>query len=145
MIKQQLQADQLQAMKAKDSAKLDTLRYILAQIKYQEIEKKVDLSDEEVVQIIRKESKKLQDAITSFNAAGRADLAAEYKSQLDIYAQYLPAEMTDEQLKTEIQQIIDKNVDLFKSNPNALIGMCIKELKSKADSARISQIIRSLQ
>lgn len=145
MIKQQLQADQLQAMKAKDSAKLDTLRYILAQIKYEEIEKKVELTDEEVVQIMRKETKKLQDAITSFNGAGRADLAAEYKAQLDIYAQYLPAEMTDEQLKTEIQQIIDKNTDLFKNNPNALIGMCIKELKSKADSARISQIVRSLQ
>lgn len=145
MIKQQLQADQLQAMKAKDSAKLDTLRYILAQIKYQEIEKKVELTDEEVVQIMRKESKKLQDAITSFNSAGRADLAAEYKAQLDIYAHYLPVEMTDDDLKAEIQQIIDRNADLFKSNPNALIGMCIKELKSKADSGRISQIVRSLQ
>lgn len=145
MIKQQLQADQLQAMKAKDTAKLDTLRYILAQIKNQEIEKKTELTDEEVTQIIRKETKKLQDAIDSFTKAGRTDLANEYQAQLDIYTTYLPAEMSDEQLTKEIQDIIAQNKELFASTPNALIGLCVKALKSKADSSRISQIVRSLQ
>lgn len=145
MIKQQLQADQLTAMKAKDAARLDTLRYILAQIKNQEIEKKVELPDEEIVQIIRKETKKLQDAINSFKDAGRSDLAAEYQAQLDIYTTYLPTEMTDEQLKHEIQQIIERNSELYKTNRNALIGICVRELKSKADSSRISQIVRNLE
>ncbi len=144
MIKQQLQTDQLQAMKAKDSARLDTLRYILAQIKNQEIELKTEMSDEEVIQTIRKESKKLQDAIESFKTAGRQDLADEYQAQLDIYSVYLPAQLTDEQLKKEIELIIKQNTDLYKSNPNALIGLCVKTLKPKADSARISQIVRSL-
>ncbi|CAN5160583.1 GatB/YqeY domain-containing protein [soil metagenome] len=144
MIKQQLQADQIQAMKAKDSARLDTLRYILSQIKNQEIEKKIELSDEEVIQILRKETKKLQDAIDSFKTAGRDDLAAEYQTQLDIYITYLPAEMTDEQLKQEIQTIIGQNLELFNSNRNALIGICVKALKSKVDSSRVSQIVRNL-
>ncbi len=145
MIKQQLQADQLQAMKAKDSARLDTLRYILAQIKNQEIEKKTELPDEDIVQIIRKESKKLQDAIDSFKGAGRTDLADEYQAQLDIYTTYLPVGMSDEDLKKEIELIIEKNSEMFKANPNALIGICVRELKSKAESARVSQIVRSLQ
>ncbi len=145
MIKQQLQTDQIQAMKAKDSVKLDTLRYILAQIKYQEIEKKVELTDEEVVQVMRKETKKLQDAIESFKNANRIDLAAEYQAQLDIYTNYLPVEMSDEMLIQEVQKVIDNNKELFKSNPNALIGICVRELKSKADSSRISQIVRKMQ
>lgn len=145
MIKQQLQADQIAAMKAKDSVTLQTLRYILAQIKNIEIDKKVELSDEEVINTLRKEVKKLQDSIDSFKKAGREDLATEYQGQKDIIASYLPQELSDEELKSEIQKIVDANKDLFDKNPNALIGICVKELKSKADAGRISATVRSLQ
>lgn len=145
MIKQQLQADQIAAMKAKDSVTLQTLRYILAQIKNIEIDKKVELSDEEVINTLRKEVKKLQDSIDSFKKAGREDLATEYQGQKDIIASYLPQELSNEELKSEIQKIVDANKDLFDKNPNALIGICVKELKSKADAGRISATVRSLQ
>jgi uncharacterized protein YqeY len=145
MIKQQLQADQIVAMKAKDVEKLQTLRYILAQIKNIEIDKRVELSEEEVVNILRKEVKKLQDSIDSFKSASRDDLAQEYQFQKDIIVSYLPVEMSDEELIKEVKKIIEANKDLFEKNPNALIGICVKELKSKADSARISATVRSLQ
>lgn len=145
MIKQQLQADQIAAMKAKDVEKLQTLRYILAQIKNIEIDKRVELSEEEVVNILRKEVKKLQDSIDSFLSANREDLAKEYQFQKDIIASYLPQELSDEELKAEIEKIVEANKELFEKNPNALIGICVKELKSKADASRISAAVRSLQ
>lgn len=145
MIKQKLLADQLTAMKAKESAKLETLRYILAQIKNVEIEKKQDLAEEEVINIIRRESKKLQDSIASFEAGNRNDLADESKAQLAILAEYLPKEASDDELKQDIQALIDENKDLFEKNPNALIGICVAKLKSKADPSRISQMVRGMQ
>ncbi|HRN70710.1 MAG TPA: GatB/YqeY domain-containing protein [Candidatus Woesebacteria bacterium] len=145
MIKQKLQEDQIMAMKAKDVEKLQTLRYILAQIKNIEIDKKIELSDEEVVNVLRKEVKKLQDSIDSFKSAHREDLAQEYQIQKDIIVTYLPQELSDEELKSEVQKIIEANKPLFEQNPNALIGICVKELKSKADASRISTIVRSLQ
>ena len=145
MIKQQIQADQIQAMKSKDANTLQTLRYILAQFKNEEIEKKQDLTDEEVFQIMRKELKKLQDSIDSFEKGGRADLAAEYKSQKDILAKYMPQEMSDDDLKKEIQTVIDNNKEMAEKNPNALIGICVRELKAKADPTRISKLVREMQ
>lgn len=145
MIKQKLQEDQIVAMKAKDVEKLQTLRYILAQIKNIEIDKRVELSDEEVVDVLRKEVKKLQDSIDSFKAASREDLAQEYQFQKDIIVTYLPQELSDEDLKAEVQKIIEANKELYEKNPMALIGICVKELKSKADASRISATVRSLQ
>src|SRR5690606_6834491 len=110
-----------------------------------EIDKRVELSEEEVVNTLRKEVKKLQDSIDSFQKAGRDDLAQEYQAQKDIIVTYLPTELSDEELKIEVQKIIDMNKELFEKNPNALIGICVKELKSKADAGRISATVRSLQ
>jgi uncharacterized protein YqeY len=145
MLKQKLQEDQIVAMKAKDVETLQTLRYILSQIKNIEIDKKIELSDEEVVDVLRKEVKKLQDSIDSFKTANREDLAQEYQAQKDIIVTYLPQEISDEELKAEIQKIISANQELYQQNPSALIGICVRELKAKADASRISATVRSLQ
>jgi len=145
MIKQTIQADQIAAMKAHDTDKLQTLRYILAQIKNKEIEKREDLTNEEVVDVLRRENKKLQEAAESFRQGGREDLAAENAAQAEIIAVYLPKELSDEELKAKVQEIIAQNEEMFKKNPNAMIGMCIGRLKSEADSSRIAIIVKSLQ
>jgi len=144
MIKQTLQKEQIEAMKAKDSFKLQTIRYILAQIKNKEIDSQKELEDQEVVDVLRKEAKKLQDSITAFKDAGRLDLESESQNQLDIVSAYLPKELSDEALKAKIQEIIDQNKDLYEKNPNAMIGICVGKLKSEADSSRIAQIVRSM-
>jgi len=144
MIKQTLQKEQIAAMKAKDAFKLQTVRYILAQIKNKEIDSRAELTDEEVVSVLRKEAKKLHDSITAFKDAGRTDLESESQKQLDIVANYLPKELSDEDLKAKIMAIIDENKEQYEKNPNAMIGICVGKLKSEADSSRIAQIVRSL-
>jgi len=143
MIKQTIQKDQIVAMKAKDPFKVQTLRYILAQIKNKEIDQQVELSDGDVVNLIRKESKKLQESMTSYKDAGRQDLVDEDQKQFDIITSYLPKEISDMELKEKIKEIIDANADLFQKNPNAMIGLCVGKLKSIADSSRIAEMVRS--
>ncbi|QQS44361.1 GatB/YqeY domain-containing protein [Candidatus Roizmanbacteria bacterium] len=145
MIKQTIQADQIAAMKAHDTDKLQTLRYILAQIKNKEIEKREDLTNEEAVDVLRKENKKLQEAAEAFKQGGREDLAAENAKQAEIIAAYLPKELSDDELKAKVQEIIAQNEEMFKKNPNAMIGMCIGRLKSEAESSRIAAVVKSLQ
>ena len=144
MIKQTIQQDQIVAMKAKDAKKLETLRYILAQIKNKEVDTQKDITDKETVDVLRKEGKKLHESIDAADKAGRNDLSEEGKYQLSILTQYLPSELSDDDLKKKIQEIVSQNQEVFTKNPNALIGICVGKLKSEADPSRISSMVRSL-
>lgn len=137
MIQQKMQADQLAVLKSGDKAKLEVLRYILAHIKNKEIEKKAPPTDEEVVAIIRKEAKKLQESIDAFKKGGRNDLVRQNEAQLAIVSTYLPEEISDDQLKKEIERVMEQNKTIYEQNPKALMGICVKELRTKADPQRI--------
>ncbi len=137
MIQQKLQSDQIQALKSGEKKRLETLRYILAQIKNKEIEKREVLTDEEVISLLRKIVKELKESIDSFDKAGRTDLSQEYKAQYDIAISYMPAEISDEELKKAVEELKQKHMDVFEKNPKMLIGICMRELKNKAEPARI--------
>ena len=145
MLRQQLQADQLQALKSGDKGKLEVLRYILAQIKNREVDKKTELNDEETMDVLRKYVKQLNESIEAFEKGGRPELAAEYKAQKEVATAYLPQQLSDEELNAEIQKIIDENKELYEQNPKAIIGKCMQGLKNKADSARIMAVLTSLE
>ncbi len=143
MLKKKLQEEQIIALKSKDSQKLSVLRFILAQIKNKEIEKKSELNDEEIILIIKKIVKELKESIDAFKKAKREDLVKENEKQLEIISLYLPKELSNEELKKEIEKIISQNKDLFNKNPKTIIGICMKTLRSKADSSRIMKILEA--
>ncbi len=142
MLGKKLQADQLEALKANNPKKLTTLRYIIAQIKNKEIEKKSELSDEEVVTILQKIKKELQETIDAAQKGGRDDLIAENKEQFEIVASYLPEELSDEKIEGEIDRLIEENKEAMEKNPKAIIGIVMKELRGKADPSRIMPILQ---
>lgn len=149
MLRQKLQQEQLEALKSGNTVKLATIRYVMSQIKNKEIDKNppagAELNDEEVVTILRKIAKELKESIDAFTKGNRHDLAQEYQAQLDIVSSYLPQEISDEELKEEIDALISKNQVLYQQNPKALIGICIKELKQKADPSRITKMLLSYE
>jgi uncharacterized protein YqeY len=137
MLYEQLQAEQITALKSKDTLKLQTIRGIIALIKNKEIEKKAPLSEDEVLSVIKKTKKELLESIESFNKGGRADLTEESQKQLAIVNAYLPPEMSDEELQKAVSLLKEQNKEAIAKNPKAIIGICMKELKSKAESSRI--------
>lgn len=141
MIVKKLQDEQINSLKLGDKTRLEIIRYILAQIKNREIEKKGELTDEEAVTVLKKIAKELKESIEASQKGQREDLASGYQKQLEIVSEYLPAEISDEKLKKEIDALIDKNRDLYTKNPKAIIGICVKELRSKADPSRIMKIL----
>jgi uncharacterized protein len=144
MIKQQIQKDLVQALKNKDQPRLATLRFILSQIQNKEIEKQKELNDGETVNVIKKFAKELNESIEAFQKGNRPDLLEESQKQLAIVHTYLPPEISDEELKSEVEKIIRQNQDLYNKNPKAIIGISIKALRDKADSGRIMKMLSSL-
>ena len=143
MIRQKLQDDQIAALKAGDKTKLGVLRFILAQIKNKEIDKKSELNDEETMTVLRKVIKELKESVEAFEKGGRKELAEDSKKQLDFASFYLPAEISDEELKKEIETVIKENQTVFDNNQKAIIGICMKSLKSKADPGRIMKMLQT--
>lgn len=144
MLRQKLQDDSMIALKAGDKTKLSVLRFILAQIKNKEIDKKLELTDEETMVVLRKVIKELKESVEAFEKGGRKELAEDSKKQLEFASVYLPAEINDEELKAEIEKIIKENQAVFDNNQKAIIGICMKQLKSKADPGRIMKTLQGI-
>ena len=144
MIQQKLQAEQIAALKGGQKEKLMVIRMLLSQIKNQEIEKKSVLTDEEVINVLRKFVKELKESILAFEKGGRQDLLDESKNQLVIVQAYLPPEATDEELTQDIKKIIVENQQIVQQNPKALMGICVKQLKNKAEPGRIIGVLNKI-
>ncbi|MCX7997061.1 MAG: GatB/YqeY domain-containing protein [Patescibacteria group bacterium] len=145
MLKQQLQADQVAAMKSGDKFTLGVIRYIISQLKYREIEKKSELTDDEVVQVLRKQIKELTEAIEGAKKANRSEIVEENEKQIAIIRKYMPPELTDSEIEAEILKIQDTHKLKIQENPKAIIGLAMGALRSKADPARIQAALRKLQ
>jgi len=141
----QLQAEQITAMKSKDTLRLQVIREILAQIKNKEIAIGRELSEEEITTVIQKIKKEALESIDSFTKGKRNDLVEETQKQLHIIVSFLPPELTNEQLQQTIQVILNTNTLVIAKNPKAAIGLCMKELRGKADSARIMEMRTKMQ
>lgn len=143
MIKDKIKNDQLLALKNKDQARVNILRYILSKIQTQEIDGQKELTEEEGTGVLRKVAKELKESLEAAQKAGRQELAQQAQSEIDIVLAYLPKELSDEELKKEVERLISQNQELYDKNPKSLMGICIKALKSKADSSRIIAFLNS--
>ena len=142
-IKERLSADLKSAMKENDIFKRDTIRLINAGIKQVEVDKRVSLDDEGVMKILLGAKKQRLDSIAAYESAKRDDLVAKEKGELEIILQYLPKQLSDDELRTKIAEIIksvgaDGTKDLGK-----VMGAC-KALQSVADGAKIAKIAKEL-
>ncbi|OGK57038.1 hypothetical protein A3J15_01565 [Candidatus Roizmanbacteria bacterium RIFCSPLOWO2_02_FULL_38_10] len=144
MLKNKIQRDLVTALKNKNSQLLSVLRFLMAAIKNKEIELQKELSDEDIVTIIQKQVKELKEAKELFLKGDRTDLASQNDEQISLLQAYLPVQLPDSELETEIKKIIEKNQDVYQKNPKAIIGVCIKELKGKAPSDKIINILNKI-
>lgn len=143
MLLEKLQADVVSAQKAKAAARLETLRLMLAQVQNKAIEKRADLTDEEVLQILRKEVKKRQDSIALYQKGDRAELAAKEQAEIKIIEEYLPKQLSLEELKPKVQAII--NEQGLAGQPFGLQMKAVKAaLGDSADGGLISQALKEI-
>ena len=130
------------AMKNKDSFKLSVIRMVKGAIQLEKINKKRDLNDEEVIDVISKQIKLRKDSINEFEKAGRNDLADTTKKEVEVLNEYMPEQLSSE----EVNKIIDEA--FAKVNPTSQkdMGLIMKEVtpkvKGKSDMGEVSRIIK---
>jgi hypothetical protein len=138
-----LEADLRVAIKSGDTATRDTLRYVLAAVKNLEIERRTALSVTDESGVINRLSKQLSDAIEQFRAGGRHDLAAHEEAQLAVLRQYLPAQLSEDELRSLVERVIN-DVDAHgPKDMGKVMPVLIERVAGRAEGRRISDAARA--
>jgi uncharacterized protein len=146
-LKEKITNDMKDAMRAKDSERLGTIRLLLAAIKQKEVDERIVVDDAQVLVIIEKLVKQRKDSITAFDAANRKDLADKERSETVVLMAYMPAQASNE----EIASIIETALAALKvANPaaqgGALMGQLMAAVKpllaGKADMSAVSALVK---
>jgi len=143
-LKERIKNDIKEAMRAKDTAKRDTLRNIQAAIKQIEVDERRDVSDSDVEAIMMKYLKQREDAKIQFADAGRDDLVAKEEAEISIVKSYLPEPMNDEELEEILKGIIADTGAQSMKDMGKVMGAAKAEVGSRADGGRINQIVKQL-
>lgn len=128
------------ALKAGKKQELKVLRFVLSQIKYEEIAKQKELSDEEIVSLLQKEIKKRKEAIEMFKKGNRSDLVKEEEEQITIIQKFLPQQLTEEELNKVIDEVL--SLEKEEKNMGKIIGLVVSRVKGKADGSTVADLVR---
>jgi uncharacterized protein YqeY len=141
-LKAQLTDDMKNAMRAKESGRLATIRLILSEIKRKEVDEQIELNDQQVVAVIEKMVKQRKDSISQFEAGGRADLADIEKAELTVLAAYMPAGLSDEEIAAEVAAAVAATGASGPQDMGKLMGVLKPRLAGKADMGEVSAIVK---
>lgn len=143
-LKEKIIGDLKDAMKAGDTAKRDTLRLIDNAIKNTEIEKKkreTGLSEEEILEVLGRAVKQRQDSIKQFSDGGRPELAAKEQTELDIIMPYLPAQLSEDEIRVIVKTVITETGAAGMSDIGKVMGQAMGKMKGKADGNVVKKIV----
>jgi hypothetical protein len=143
-LKDRLRADLNTAMRARDQVRLRTLRMALTSITNEEVAgtSARDLSDEEVVKVLTREAKKRREAAEAFGAAGRDEQAAAERAEGDVLADYLPAQLGDEELATLVSVAIAETGATGMKSMGQVMKVLTPQVAGRADGARVAAEVR---
>jgi uncharacterized protein YqeY len=142
-VKQDLDAALKEAMKAKDTVALDSVRAIKSVVKLAEIEAGKELSDEDVHSVIQKAVKQRRDSITQFIAGGRQDLVANEEAQIKVLEKFLPVQLSE----AEVAQLVDEAVAATGAagpkDMGKVMGALMPKVKGKADGGMVNRLVKA--
>ena len=143
-LREQINQDLKEAMKAKDTKKRDALRLLTSAFKQIEVDERRELSDEDVIKIIQNQVKRREEAAKQYKDADRLDLMQIELDEIACYMPYLPAQLSDEELKAALQNIISQTGATSLKDMGKIMGAASKELAGKADGKRINECVKAL-
>ena len=142
MLKEKLLEDMKISMREKNVIRKNVIQMVRAAILQVEKDKQIELNDEQIVEIIAKESKKRKDSLPDYEKSGREDLINQVKEEIEILAEYLPKQLTKEEIERIVEEIIEKTGASTMKD----MGTVMKEAKAKigpaADGKTINEIVK---
>ncbi len=138
-----IREDMKLAMKAKEKEKLGVIRLILAAIKQREVDERIELDDQQVLQLLDKMVKQRRDSIEQFDKAGRDDLSAIEQQEMLIIQQYLPQQLTEVEIEALIDDAVASTGAAGMKDMGKVMGILRPQLQGRADLGAASQKIKA--
>ena len=142
-LKDQITEDMKSAMRAKEAAKLGTIRLITAAMKQKEVDERVELTDTMVLAIIEKMIKQRKDSISQFEAGGRQDLADIEKAELLILSAYMPAGLSDAEMQAAVVAAVAETGATGPQDMGKLMAVLKPKLAGRADMTVVSALVKA--
>ncbi len=142
-LKAQITEDMKSAMRAKETARLATIRLLTAAIKQKEVDERIEVSDEQVLAIIEKMIKQRKDSIAQFEAGGRQDLADIEKGELEILSTYMPAALSDAEVKAEVAAAVAASGAAGPQDMGKVMAVLKPKLAGRADMTAVSALVKA--
>jgi uncharacterized protein len=141
----QLQADMTAAMKARDAETVGTLRMVIAAVRNAKVAAghSGDVTDEETLQLLTREAKKRGEAAEAYDAAGRDELAAKERRELEIIRRYLPEQLDDDTLRTLVDEAIAESGASGPSDLGKVMSAVMPKVKGRADGKAVNAMVRA--
>ena len=142
-LKERIQQDVTDAMRAREKERLATIRLITAAIKQREVDERVELNDEQVLVVLDKMCKQRRESISQFEKAGRDDLIATENSELEIITPYLPEQLGEDEINALIDAALEETGATSVKDMGKVMGLLKPKLQGRTDMGAASALIRS--
>ena len=143
-LSERLNDDMKLAMRNQDKFKLSVIRMVRAAIKNIEIDQRKTLDDQEVLDVLNREIKQRKDSLQEFEKAGRDDLAENLKAEIAILMEYMPQQLSEEEVKAIVQQTIQEVGASSKADMGKVMGALMPKVKGLADGKLVNQFVQQL-
>ncbi|MGV6858018.1 MAG: GatB/YqeY domain-containing protein [bacterium] len=142
-LKSRISEDMKLAMRAGDKPKLATIRLILSAIKQVEVDSRSDVSDDDIIALLDKMQKQRRESISQYDKAGRTDLSDIEKQEMLVIQEYLPAQLTSEELDNLISKAIESTGASSMKDMGKVMGQLRPQLQGRADMGAVSASIKA--
>jgi uncharacterized protein YqeY len=142
-LKDKITEDMKAAMRAKDAARLGTVRLLLAAMKQKEVDERVELTDADVLSIIEKMLKQRRESIAQFEKAGRNDLADGEKAEIGVLQAYLPQQMSEAEVAEAIAAAIRESGAAGPKDMGKVMGLLKSRLAGRTDMGKLSGLVKA--
>ena len=142
-LKDDITADMKEAMKAKDSARLGSIRLLQAAIQRKEVDERITLDDAQVLAVVEKLIKQSRDAIKQFNEAGRTELAEKESADVAVWEKYLPEQLSDAEIDALVQEALEQSGASEMKDMGKVMGILKPRLQGRADMGQVSARIKA--
>lgn len=142
-LKDQLKDQQKVAMLARDKARLGTIRLLMAEIKQREVDTRIELNDEDILAVVTKMVKQRRDSISQFEAAGRQDLADKESAEIVVLQEFLPQQLTADQIAALIEQAITESGAAVMADMGKVMAVLKPKIQGRADVGAVSAQVKT--
>ncbi|PKM50672.1 MAG: aspartyl-tRNA amidotransferase [Firmicutes bacterium HGW-Firmicutes-7] len=143
-LKEQLFEELKNAMREKNTLRKNTVQSIRTAVLQVEKDDHVELSDDGVIQIIASQLKKRRAALPEYEKSGREDLISELKQEIEMLIEYLPRQLSEEEITVIVQQTVDELGITTQKDMGKVMSAVVAKVSGKADNKLVSQIVRSI-